>query len=554
MAKSKQLYWLGGGLALALTLGGCANVGLHALPEAPPGMIQVIRMPSESIGSVQGLVNYNFLGSNPVVRTWLFEPLMIRDEFTCDAIPWLATGYEWETPERMLLHVREGVVWTDGEPFTANDVVFNFNMGQEWPAADRSGLWTSYFGAAATSVTALDDYTVEFVFEGNAVMKTDAILRTQILPEHVYAHVGDPTLFIDANPVSTGPFVPESYNGRRLVMERNPTYWNAENLYVQYLVLEGSFDANSAALRLRTNALDIYLGDIPNPARSVEGHGVSFFYPPGGTAVVAMNMTDPITGDVAFREAFAYAVDKEALALRASFGIMTPGSQTMLKLPMQQPQVPAQWVGEEFIPYDPAHAEAILDAAGYQMQPNGFRNDPQGQPFHVVFSVQAGWMDYIAMVDVIVRGLQDVGIDARMVTTDPNAIDSMKKSGSYQMVLDTIGGGCQRSVDLGGRLITDQISEGDRADQLLLNIARFADPAIDQLVADWGANTDPSRDSYYLDQIIDVYMEQFPYVAMQYAPQRLIYNTDTATGWPSVDNPYPVNSLLRIMMELRPPN
>ncbi|WP_420114458.1 ABC transporter substrate-binding protein [Pseudactinotalea sp.] len=538
-------------LTASLGLSACATIGITEVPEAPDGMIDVLRLPAEAGGSVQGLINYNWLSPNPITSTWLYEPLMVRDEFTCEAIPWLATGYEWETPSRLRIDLREGVTWTDGEAFTSDDVAFNFLMAQEYPAADRPGMWTDLFGAPAESVDTPDDHTVVVEFTGNAVPKTDQILQEfKILPEHIYSEVGDPTTYIDTDPVSTGPFVPEAYNGRQLILERNEDYWNADQVRVQRLILEGQYDANSGALALRNGALDGYLGDIPNPERSVARNGVEYYYPPGGTTVLAMNQTRPVTGDVDFRLAIAHAIDKEALALRASFGIMTPGSQTMLKLPVQQDQVPDQYQGEEFVEFDPDLAAQMLDEAGYTMGSDGWRTDPDGNPVSLVFSVQAGWMDYIAMGDVVVRSLQAVGINAKMVTTDPNAVDSMKKSGEYDMLLDVIGGGCQRARDLGGRLTTSQIPEGDT---ILLNIARYDNPEIDDLVAEWTANTDPEREPEYLSEIVDVYMNEMPYIALQYAPARLIYREDHAIGWPSEDNPYPTNNMLRVITSLLPP-
>ena len=94
-----------GALALTalLTTSACANVGLEPAPEAPPGFIDELRMPSEAGGSVQGLLNYNWLSPNATVQTWLFEPLMIRDRFTCEAVPWLATEYEWENTNKFIV-------------------------------------------------------------------------------------------------------------------------------------------------------------------------------------------------------------------------------------------------------------------------------------------------------------------------------------------------------------------------------------------------------------------------------------------------------------------
>lgn len=544
-----------GALAVtALLTSACANVGLEPAPAAPEGFIDEIRMPSEAGGSVQGLLNYNWLSPNATVQTWLFEPLMIRDRFTCEAVPWLATDYAWEGPDRFVLTLREGVEWSDGEPFTADDVVYTFMAGKEYPAADKAGLWGDFFGAPAESVTALDEHTVVFEFAGAAIPKTDAILQTtKILPEHIYADQGDPTLFVDEVGVGTGPFTPESYNGRRLVLERNENYWNADEVRVQRLSLEGQFDANSGALKLRSGALDLYRGDIPNPNRSVvapDPENAHFFYPPDATTVLALNTERPVLDDPRFREAFAYALDRDALSQRASFGIMEPASQTMLLLPFQEQAVPEQWRGKEFIPYDPDRANEMLDAAGYDRNADGQRVDADGQPLSFVFSVQAGWMDVIAMADVISRNAADVGVQVRMVTTDPNAIEGMQKAGDFDMTVDFVSGGCQRARDLGAKLQSSQISSEQ---ELLLNRARYVDPEIDALIDEWTNTTDESRTAEIEARIMDVFMTEFPYIALQYAPSRLIYRTNNAVGWPSDDNPYPVDQLIRLSHELRPP-
>lgn len=553
MKKRTRMIVSAGALAALVTVSGCANIGLEPPPPAEEGMIAEIRMPSEANSSVQGLVNYNYLSPNATVQTWLFEPLMIRDRFTCEAVPWLATSYEWPTTDRMIVHLREGVKWNDGEPFTANDVVYTFEAGKEYPAADRNGVWGEFYGAAATSVTALDDHTVEFQFDGPAVPKTDDVLQnTKILPEHIYADKGDPTTYVDTEGVGTGPFVPADYNGRRLVMTRNADYWDAENLKIQQISLEGQYDANSGALKIRSGALDMYRGDIPNPPRSVvagDPENAHFFFPPDSSTVIAINNERPVLDDPAFRKGIAYALDREAISERASYGIMEPASQTMLLLPFQEAEVPDKWKGKEYIPYDPDEANRLLDEAGYEKNADGWRVDEDGKPLSFVFSVQAGWMDFIAMADVIVRNLRAVGVQIKMVATDPNAVDGMQRSGSFDMVLDFVGGGCQRARDLGSRLVSSQISHDK---ELLLNRARFDDPEVDALVAKWSNTTDDAEARKLQDEVIDVFMTEFPYIALQYAPSRLIYRTENAVGWPSGDNPYPVDQPLRLATKLRP--
>ena len=70
---------------------------------------------------------------------------------------------------------------------------------------------------------------------------------------------------------STGPFKVGSYNGRRLELVRRPDYWQADKIKVEKLVLEGNYDANQAALKLRSGELDFYSGELPEPGEDVRG-------------------------------------------------------------------------------------------------------------------------------------------------------------------------------------------------------------------------------------------------------------------------------------------
>ena len=66
---------------------------------------------------------------------------MIVETYSCEEIPWLATGYEWTDPKTLVFDTRDGVKWNDGEPFTAKDVAFTFNMLKEYPVLDLAGVW-----------------------------------------------------------------------------------------------------------------------------------------------------------------------------------------------------------------------------------------------------------------------------------------------------------------------------------------------------------------------------------------------------------------------------
>ena len=127
------------------------------------------------------------------------------------------------------------------------------------------------------------------------------------------------------------------------------------------MALEGQYeDPNAAALKLRNGDLDVFTGDIPNPERSVKRNpNTDFYYAPAGTTVVTPNLDRKPFDDVKFREALAYGIDKEQATLKATYGVMKPASQTMLKLPVQAGDLPAKYADTQgYIPYDPAKAAA----------------------------------------------------------------------------------------------------------------------------------------------------------------------------------------------------
>ena len=410
--------------AVAVVLAGCGgwrDPSVNGGVAADGNVIGQLSFPAEADNSVGGLANYNPLAAKPLVQTgYFFEPLIVRNNLSCSETPWLATGKTWTGSTKLTFDIRQGVTWSDGQPFTAKDVAFTFNLGKQYPAADKAGIWSDTFGGKATSVVA-EGTKVVLTFSGPAVGKYEGIIKTFMLPEHVYGKVGDPTKYIDKAPVGTGMFLVDTFNGRRLTMKRNPDYWQADKVKVQKVVLEGTFDASSAALKLRAGQLDAYWGEIPNPEKTfvaADPRENKFWYAPNGSTVLTTNTTQKPFSDVKFRQAMSYAMDKESMSLKATYGIMDPASQTGLKLPYQQPLLPSTYTAQNStLPYDPAKAGALLDAAGYAKGADGFRTNPDGSPLALNFTVQAGFIDYLALADVVAQGLNAAGVRTKVTAS-----------------------------------------------------------------------------------------------------------------------------------------
>jgi peptide/nickel transport system substrate-binding protein len=116
----------------------------------------------EQAGRGQWVSNFNPLLASAIsdgTRQVIYDPMIVYDPLDGgEPTWWLGTGYEYaEDQLSVTFHLREGVLWSDGEDFTADDVVFTFQLIQQFEALDRLGIL-----AFLDSVEKVDDLTVQF--------------------------------------------------------------------------------------------------------------------------------------------------------------------------------------------------------------------------------------------------------------------------------------------------------------------------------------------------------------------------------------------------------
>ena len=550
-------------LAGSLAFAGCSgkvgtstNGGNNASGGSSTGTdnpIAAITLPAEVGDNIGGLVNYNPYSPNPLTNSgYIYEPLMIQNSLNCTVTPWLATEYKWNDDKTLVFTIRDGVKWSDGQAFTADDVAFTFNLMKTYSGMDTASIWGDVWGGKATSVTASGN-KVTLSFSAPAIAKFQDIVGLKILPKHLYEKVGDPTKYIDKAPVGTGAFKIGSYNGRKLVLQKRDDYWQADKIKVQSIVEQGNYDATQAALALNAGNLDAYWGEIPNPAVSFQAKNPSlnhFWYAPAGSTVLTPNDSKAPYSDPAFRMAITQGLDKEQMSQKATYGVMKVASQTGLKLPYAESLMPDKYKGQDtVIKFDTAKAAADLDTAGYKVGSDGFRTNKDGSPLKITFAVQAGWIDYQAAAQVIVNNLQAMKLNASLVAYSPDQVDAFKKQGQFDMMLEYLNGGCVVARNLGSKLATNQMPTKTTVQP---NVQRYSDPATDKIINDLAATTDEAKQKELVGQLVDVMMTKAPVSTLFYAPARMIFRTDKAVGWPSEADPYATNAdMLLIMTHLK---
>jgi len=199
--------------------------------------------------------------------TAIYEPMMIYNKSTGELVPWLATEVSWNADNTVLtFKLRPNVKWSDGQPFSAKDVTYTFDLLQANAALQ---------GAASTVLTefiagykAVDDNTVEFIFKSVYTPALYDIANQFIVPQHIWKDVADPATWTNENPVGTGPFTQVTkFEEQIYVLDRNPNYWQPGKPAFQGVRYPAYADNDAANLALVNGDLDWtgnFVPDIEN--------------------------------------------------------------------------------------------------------------------------------------------------------------------------------------------------------------------------------------------------------------------------------------------------
>lgn len=353
--------------------------------------------------------------------------------------------------------LRQDIRWSDGEPFTADDVAFTYSYVADPDV--KANTFSNYYSQIA-SVEALDDFTVKIVFKDvNPAWAVPFVgNRGVILPRHIFeAYKGKNAREAPANtmPVGTGPYrvmepgiKPQEVlllgsqivQTTKIVFEPNPYYRFPDKIFFDRIVWRGGGTANEAARQSlqegNMNVADLaYNLDSVDPTElskllenSNKGKPLSAFG--AGVIRIQLNRTDPnrpsaegeyssldvkhpFFSDKKVRQALAYAINRDAIA--ALFG--ANGLPTYVNL-VAPPQYRS--TSSDFYKYDLKEANRLLDEAGYMdANGDGVRENKDGVKMKFVFQCEVNSILQQAQ-ELIQKDLKAIGIDTELKIRDPN--------------------------------------------------------------------------------------------------------------------------------------
>src|SRR5437868_13712915 len=312
--------------------------------------------------------------------------------------------------------LRSGVKWSDGQPFSADDVAFTFNdvvLKPDLGAQNRA----SY--AAVKTVTAVDPNTVRFDLSRKfAALASFLAYNAGILPKHVLS--GNPlttTTFNKGVPVSTGPFKVEKYtSGQSVSLVRNDNYFGPK-AYLDKVVFTGVPDPNTQIAQALSGDISIMILDNKAAVDRVKtASGLSVVSRPLVQYYwLALNQTDQRFTDVRVRQAFVYAIDRQAIikSVELGYGSIANSPITPALAAYYDPSLASKY------PYDVAKAKDLLAQAGWTPGPDGVLQK-NGQPFK--FTMDVGQRGVLEPVNALIQqDLKKVGVIADLNTMEWNS-------------------------------------------------------------------------------------------------------------------------------------
>jgi peptide/nickel transport system substrate-binding protein len=415
--------------ALALALASTPAFAL-AQDDVTTGGTLIVAADSEPAN-----LNPAMVASNGVffVSSKIIEPLAEMD-YETGLRPLLATSWEGsEDGSTFTVHLREGVTWHDGEPFTAKDVAFS--AMEVWKAYGNLGR--SFF-ANLESVDTPDDYTAIFNFSApmpGQLMESALPALTSVVPEHLYAGTDIATNPYNLEPVGTGPFTFAEYRpGELYRLTAYEDYWDEGKPYLDEIIFQFLPDAASKAAALETGDIDLTafsaiplldldrLDGLDGVSAVTEGYeGLTY------GITLDFNLRNEILADPAVRQAIRTAIDPQVIVdtIFLGYGVEPATGPVPTTDPIfYSPDVTTY-------AFDPAAAEAALDAAGYPRGEDGTRFSLRLRPAPF-FAETRGTGDYVQ------QALEDVGINVELVTADaPGHIQAVYTDHDFDLAIDS---------------------------------------------------------------------------------------------------------------------
>jgi len=459
-----------------------------AAPEASTIESYIIADPTGDWGYPSPYAHYS-RGPGYVRMQFIFETLVWKNESSF--VPQLASEWQYNSDDdSYTFKLRKDVKWHDGTAFTADDVVFTYKYVEEHPYQ-----WVD--NSIVESAEAVDDYTVKlYLSKPYAPFLQDVAGAQPIFPRHIWENVNEPEKLLTPEAViGTGPYKLVDYNKEQgtYLYTANNDYYAGKPIAKEIKFVKVSTQMSPSALTEGSVQSTSVPADI---ADSIKSKGFTVISdPPSWNGKLTINHKKEPLSSKEFRQALAYAIDRESLVQIVFRGHAIAGSAGMVP-------PTSVWYNSD-IPqykYDVEKAKELISGLGYQMKDGFFTKD--GKPLELQLIAAA---DYKDVGQFIVQQLELAGIKVDFQTLEGKTVDNKVEAWDFDLSIYGHGGLYEPSF-----LTRSIIGQG-------FNSARYdSNTELTSLLKAQLTEMDPVKRKEMIMKIQQLYAEDVPALSLYY--------------------------------------
>ncbi|MDM7985752.1 MAG: peptide-binding protein [Smithella sp.] len=417
----------------------------------------------------------------------------------------------WDiTPDGLVItfHLRKGVKWHDGHPFTSADVLYTYQVTVD-PKTP-----TAYAGdfLKVKKAEAIDDYTFRVTYD-RPFAPALISWSSAILPRHLLDGKDITKSSLSRHPIGTGPYkFKEWITGQKIVLVSNPDYFEGQP-YIDGRITRIIPDSATMFLELRAQNIGM-MGLTPlQYTRQTENnlfksHFNKYQYLSFAYTYLGYNLKNPLFADKRVRQAISYAINKDEII-----------NGVLLKLGKQAhgPYKPGTWAYNDKVKiynYDPQKARELLREAGWTKVNQEGILEKNGKPFVFEIVTNQGNETRQKCAEIIQRQLKEVGIDVKIRILEWSSF-----------VTDFINKRRFDAVIMGWTIPLDpdayDVWHSSKTAPEELNFVSYNNPEVDEMLEKGRSTFDQKERKKYYDRFQEILAEDQPYTFL-YVPDALV--------------------------------
>lgn len=498
--------------------------------------------------------NFNLLSGNPAFpvnygnsRELLYETLFMVNQLDGALEPLLGKSYEWTDDTTLRIELNADAKWSDGTAFTADDVVYTYELGKKYDI-NWSSFWTyiqevKADGAQSVEIKLNPD-------NPNKLTVLDSIELIPMLPKHIWEEIekknnNDLTAIrkeINDNPVGTGAYKLHFYNDQKITIIRDDNYWGQKLFgklpapkYITHVIYK---DNAAGDLAFKSGQVDVSQQFIPQVWKMWEGGAPvktylkdAPYYLPGSMPSIFFNLSKAGLDNADVRRAIAMSINYDKISELAMSGYSAPmqpsltlNSDAESKYIDQNAIKSLQWTT------DVEGANALLDSIGATKGKDGIRvlNGTRLGPFEI--ECPYGWSDWNAALEIVAQSAKAIGIEIRTKFPESPVWTNDLQTGKFDIIMNTPAGGVSPSQPW-NRAMTIMYSKGvaPLGEMAFWNWGRYQNDRADAIIEEIPSVSDEAKLKSLYTELNTIWLKDIPSIPLMYRPW--VFDTVNESVW-----------------------